>query len=196
MRRPTKAIVEARTVEIFRIMLDGGEAHDLREYVHEQNASNESIWYVGGRKLSHSQIYRYSQRAWRMIAETCRSSRKRLMRKHLAQRRNLIAKSIAAGDLRTALAAMESEARLLRLHDEPSRPAPKVDALPAGTADIVRVLAARLKEIEESKLPASERVRLTATLADSLLRAISVETIDKKAEELAARLDELTNTKK
>lgn len=37
----------------------------------------------------------------------------------MAQRRNLFAKSVSAGDCRTALAVLDSEARLLDLYPRP-----------------------------------------------------------------------------
>ena len=46
------------------------------------------------------------------------------MRRHLAQRRNLYAKAVSAGDVRTALAVLDSEAKMLRLFPTPE------DALP------------------------------------------------------------------
>jgi hypothetical protein len=168
-------------------MCDGGERHDWCEYVHEENTKPDSIWWVGGRRLSESQIYRYSQKAWKLIAETTRGSRKRLLKRHLAQRKNLVAKSIAAGDLRTALAAMESEARLLGLFEPPSK-ATKGDA-PATNADLVKLLANRLKEIEASELPASERVRLTTALASSLMTAIGADVIQGQLAELLDKLE-------
>ena len=66
--------------------------------------------------MSDGQLWRYIGRADRLIAESCRASTKKLLRRHLAQRRNLFAKAVSAGDLRTALAAAQDEARLLNLY--------------------------------------------------------------------------------
>jgi len=49
-------------------------------------------------------------KATAMIAESCRASRKKLLRRHLAQRRNLFAKAVALGDVRAALAVLADEA--------------------------------------------------------------------------------------
>jgi hypothetical protein len=57
-----------------------------------------------------------------------------------------------------------------------------------GTADVVRVLAVRLRGLDASDLPAAEKARLTAALADTLLRAIGVDVIDKRLEALQAVL--------
>jgi hypothetical protein len=57
-----------------------------------------------------------------------------------------------------------------------------------GTSDVVQILAGRLQQIDAADLPAGEKARLTATLADALLRAIGVEVIDKRLEALQAVL--------
>jgi hypothetical protein len=62
------------------------------------------------------------------------------------------------------------------------------DASPLGTADVVRLLAARLRQVDAAELPAGEKARLTATLADALLRAIGVDVLDKRLEALQAVL--------
>jgi len=59
---------------------------------------------------------------------------------------------------------------------------PAADPAPAGTADVVAILAARLRQIDQSELLAADKARLTAVLADSLLRAIGVDVIDKRLE--------------
>jgi len=68
-------------------------------------------------------------------------------------------------------------------------PAPSPgEAAPSGTADVVATLAARLQQIDQSELPAGEKARLTALLAESLLRAIGVDVIDKRLEAMHAVL--------
>jgi hypothetical protein len=62
------------------------------------------------------------------------------------------------------------------------------DASPMGTADVVKLLAARLRQIDAAELPTVEKSRLTATLADALLRAIGVDVLDKRLEALQAVL--------
>jgi hypothetical protein len=61
-------------------------------------------------------------------------------------------------------------------------------ASPMGTADVVQVLAGRLRQVDEADLPTAEKSRLTATLADALLRAIGVDVLDKRLEALQAVL--------
>jgi hypothetical protein len=190
MKKPTKAEVNARIEEILRIRLDGAELWDIREYVREMEGKEGSPW-KSDKPLSDSQLYRYIARTDRLIAESCRSSRKRLMRRHLAQRRNLFAKAVNTGDLRTALAVAADEARLLRLYDDPPTKPPKGD-LPTSPTAVVTILAARLASIDQATLPAGEHARLTAAVADALLRAVGVADLESQLSEIMERLDRLT----
>jgi hypothetical protein len=117
--KPTKAIVAQRVEEVLRIRLDGAEFWDVREYAREKEAEAGSAWELpaGGKPLSDGQLWRYIARADKLIAESCRASWKKLLRRHLAQRRNLFAKAVAQGDVRAALAVLDSEAKLTGLFD-------------------------------------------------------------------------------
>jgi hypothetical protein len=116
--KPTKAEVQMRTEEILRIRLDGAEMWDVREYVREKERELGSLWELppAEKPMSDSQLWRYIARADTLIAESCRASRKKLFRRHLAQRRNLYAKAVSAGDYRTALAIARDEGELLALY--------------------------------------------------------------------------------
>jgi transposase-like protein len=57
-----------------------------------------------------------------------------------------------------------------------------------GTGDVVMLLAERLRQVDAAELPTAEKARLTATLADALLRAIGVDVLDKRLEALQAVL--------
>jgi hypothetical protein len=57
-----------------------------------------------------------------------------------------------------------------------------------GTADVVRLLADRLEQLDAANLATPEKARLTATLADAMLRAIGVDVLDKRLEALQAVL--------
>ena len=59
---------------------------------------------------------------------------------------------------------------------------------PVNSADVVRLLANRLQQLDRSELPTAEKARLTATLSDALLRALGVDVIDKRLEALQAVL--------
>jgi hypothetical protein len=62
------------------------------------------------------------------------------------------------------------------------------EASPMGTADVVQLLAGRLRQVDQAELPTAEKSRLTASLADTLLRAIGVDVLDKRLEALQAVL--------
>jgi hypothetical protein len=46
------------------------------------------------------------------------------------------------------------------------------------------MLATRLRQLEGADLPTAEKSRLTATLADALLRALTVDELNKRMEAL------------
>jgi hypothetical protein len=56
------------------------------------------------------------------------------------------------------------------------------------TGDVVKLLATRLQQVDRAELATAEKSRLTAALADALLRAIGVEVLDKRLEALQAVL--------
>src|SRR2546421_11364180 len=100
MSRATKEQVEARVTDLLRILLDGAEAGwDLCEFVREKEAEEGSYWHVaeGAKPLSYSQIRRYVEKAEKLIARSCRTSRKKLLGQHQAVRRNLEAKAVFPG---------------------------------------------------------------------------------------------------
>jgi hypothetical protein len=116
--KATKAQIRLRIDEILRIRLDGAEFWDVCEYVREKEKEAGTPWTVpeGGKPLSEGTLCRYIGRADKLITESCQASRKKLLRRHLAQRRNLYAKAVSAGDFRTALAAARDEAELQGLY--------------------------------------------------------------------------------
>jgi hypothetical protein len=62
------------------------------------------------------------------------------------------------------------------------------EASPMDTGEVARVLAARLRQVGQSELGTGEKARLTATLADALLRAIGVDLLAGRLEALEAVL--------
>src|SRR5262249_47926914 len=106
-----------------------------------------------GKPLSDGQLWRYIRRADQMIAESCRASRRKLLRRHLAQRRNLYAKAVSAGDYRTALAVVRDEAELQGLYADlrvkvggDKESPPKVDAGVRVTMEDRLQLITRLRD--------------------------------------------------
>jgi hypothetical protein len=132
--RATPATIQRRVQAVLQIRLDGAEGWDVRQYVAEKQAAGEAPWTVdeGGKQLSERQIRRYVEQADALIAESCRTSRKRALRRHMAQRRNLYARAVQAGDLRTALAVLTDLAKLQGLY-----PADRVEATHTETGRLV-----------------------------------------------------------
>jgi transposase-like protein len=84
--------------------------------------------------------------------------------------------------LRAAIAVIDRASGAGR-HAEVLDSDPQLPELAAlGTADLVKLLSARLQQLDAAELPTGEKSRLTATLADSLLRTIHVDVIDKRLE--------------
>lgn len=55
-------------------------------------------------------------------------------------------------------------------------------------AEVVQILTARLRQLDAAQLPAAEKSRLTATLADAILRALDKDELCKRMEALEAVL--------
>lgn len=67
-------------------------------------------------------------------------------------------------------------------------PEPAAEQHSVSTTDVVTLLGKRLQRLDQSALTTLEKSRLTATLADALLRAIGVDVIDKRLEALQSVL--------
>jgi hypothetical protein len=116
--RVSEALTERRVGELLRIRLDGAEWWDICEFVREKEQEAGSAWHLadGESPLSHSQIRRLLAKADAEVQASHVRSRRKLVRSHLAQRRNMYAKAMLAGDIRTALACKKDEAEMLGLY--------------------------------------------------------------------------------
>jgi hypothetical protein len=114
-----KATVQARIEDLARIILDGAMPFQIGPYVSEREQAGEPPWTIpeDGKPLCSRHIRRLVRRAETLIAETVRTNRKNLLHRHLAQRRRLFRMAVAADDVRTALAVLDSEAKLAGLWD-------------------------------------------------------------------------------
>jgi hypothetical protein len=63
------------------------------------------------------------------------------------------------------------------------------EAVSMNTTEVVEMLSARLRQLDTADLPVEEKARLTATLTDAFLRAISVDDLNKRMEALEAVLN-------
>jgi len=90
--------------------------------------------------------------------------------------------------VRAAVALLEHAGRGLAAADVLHGEQEAGDASAMGTADVARLLAGRLRQVGAADLPTAEKARLTAMLADALLRAITVDVLDKRLEAVQAVL--------
>jgi hypothetical protein len=113
-----KATVQARIEDIARVILDGAMPFQIGPYLSAQEQAGEPPWKLaeGAKPLSSRHIRRLVRRAEALIAEAARTNRKRLLQRHLAQRRALYARAVQSGDVRAALACARDEAELLGLY--------------------------------------------------------------------------------
>ncbi len=120
--KATKAIVARRVEEVLRIRLDGAEFWDVLQYVAEKQKAGEAPWTLeeGEKPLAERTIWWYIQQADQLLKETFRkeAGRKRLIRRHVAQRRRLYAGAVSQADFRCALSILDSEAKLCGLFDD------------------------------------------------------------------------------
>src|SRR5438105_990841 len=112
--------VQQRTDELVMIRLDGAQFWDVVQYVSEKATEAGSCWEVkaGGKALSERQLRNYLRKADALILASVKQKRSKAIRRHLAQRANLYAKAVNAGDVRTALAVLQDEAQLRGLYPE------------------------------------------------------------------------------
>lgn len=122
--RPTDPIVQQRIAEVLRLRLDGAEAYDVRHYIAEKEAAAEVPWIIpeDGSPLSERQIRSYIQSADAQVGATIRRSSATDLRRHIALRRNLYRRALAAEDYRAAQSILADLAKLLDLY-----PAAKVN---------------------------------------------------------------------
>src|SRR5262245_44540262 len=102
-----RATVAKRVEEVLQLRLAGAEVWDILQYAAEQ----EPPWNVGER-----QIRNYIAAGDKLLEQSLEKDRERLLNRHLAQRRALLARCLAVADFKTALAVIKDEADLLNLY--------------------------------------------------------------------------------
>jgi hypothetical protein len=88
--------------------------------------------------------------------------------------------------IRAATALLEQAFRGLADADVLQGERQSEEAAKMNPADLVQMLSARLRQLDTANLPTGEKSRLTATLTDALLRALTVDELGKKIEALEA----------
>ena len=104
-KKSTAATVAGRVDAVLARRTAGATLTDIRAY------AGENRWGV-----SDSQLRKYIAHADRVLRPRRGKARKTVLAMHLARRTAIYARALAAGDLRTALAALTDEAKLLGLY--------------------------------------------------------------------------------
>jgi hypothetical protein len=104
-KKSDQAEIAARVQQVLTLRLDGAEIWDIVQY------ASENAWGVGER-----QVRNYMARAMELIAKSLEQDRPKLLGEHIARRRNLYARAVTTGELRTALSCLQDEADLLGLY--------------------------------------------------------------------------------
>jgi hypothetical protein len=140
-RKCTKAEHQRRVAEVLRLRLGGAEYPDILQY----SSAPDQNWQVGDR-----QIRNYIRSADERCKAYFDAKADHLLSRHLLQRRQLYAHSLAAGDFRTALAVLQDEAKLERLYgpDKVALTDPTgEEAWDANDADINAIIEAALARL-------------------------------------------------
>jgi hypothetical protein len=104
--KASRAEVAERVAEVLRIRIDGAQFHDVVAYAKEK-----------GWNVSERQAGRYLAQADELLAKRRERSRNRSIGLHLARREGLYARALNAADYRTALAVLDSTAKLQNLFE-------------------------------------------------------------------------------
>lgn len=106
-KKSQSVIVAQRVEDVLRLRIDGAMFADIRDF------AVQSQWGV-----SDSMLKKYIQKADDLLKERTEKSRGKATRMHVARREGVFARALSAGDLRTALAALDSTAKLQGLFED------------------------------------------------------------------------------
>jgi hypothetical protein len=131
--RVCKAEMSRRVHEVFRLLLQGANFLDVKDYARsEDQADGKTPWNVSDKTL-----HRMIRRAHVLLAEYAERDRGKLMAKSLARREFIYARAVQAGDYRAALRAADSQDALLGMFPSKSRPQPAPASDTAGLVEEV-----------------------------------------------------------
>lgn len=119
MSKASRATVLLRVEDMTRLLLSGYETWDIRPYIAQHAGSPESPWRTrDGLPLCRRSVSRYQMIARAKIMQDAAEGRADALRRHVKERRMLYRDCVANGDQRTALAILDSLARLQGLTPE------------------------------------------------------------------------------
>jgi hypothetical protein len=122
-----KATVLQRVEEVLELRLLGAGLPDIRRYASEQ----QPAWSVSDRQLQ-----RYIQASDKQLAQTVDKDSERLLNLHIAQRRALYARCMAANDFSNARAVLKDLAELENLYPPKKIEASGPNGGPIPTANV------------------------------------------------------------
>ena len=165
--KATKVQSQRRVDDLAIFRVQGAEFRHIREYVTEKERVPESPWFLmdGQKPMSDAQLRRYVSRADKQIADDLRSTRRLRLGRHIAQRRHLYLEALAIGDIRTALAVLESEAKMLGLRPAKDGAVGILNVVQAGSAATNGNSPKTIKEIY-AKLPTEQVLALMQMLGE------------------------------
>ncbi|HEY3788467.1 MAG TPA: hypothetical protein VGL71_06410 [Urbifossiella sp.] len=137
-RKADAATIQGRIDEVLRIRIDGAAFHDVQQYSAEKGWGGKP-----GEGLSERQIREYMGRADKMLADRQEQRRRLIIGQHLARRDSLYARAVNAADHRTALAVLDSTAKLQGLFTD-ERQLRELAKLAASQGEQIRELQRRL----------------------------------------------------
>lgn len=131
--------IRIRQEELLRILLDGAETWDVREYIREKEKDATSAWFLkkGQQPLSDAQMWNYLRRVREQIRESCKAEREDMVALGMAQRRSLYARAVAQADVKAALAVLKDIAELAGLYPDKD----------AELKDMIRTLTAKTEAL-------------------------------------------------
>lgn len=141
-------VVQARVSDILRLRLAGCRRWDILQYVADQEKVSGGPWSLkaGETPMGTRNVEVYISRADKALRETSEKKRKDARARHLAQRRFLYARAVAANENANALAVLKDEADLMGLY--PPKKTASTDskgrdkAPEAGPLDIIAAIIA------------------------------------------------------
>lgn len=150
--KSTKGEIRRRVEQVMKIILFGGEFHDIREYAEQTDEATGRPW--GVKKTA---LWVYQQRAYDLIEKQMEPRREKVFARHIQQRRQMFALAMEAGDLSTALQIAKDEADLHGLYPAAAKPGGE------GNTNVnvyVDARGTRITVEEFERLPLEDRIRI------------------------------------
>src|SRR5262249_45881590 len=109
--KATREQIRQRVALIMKIRLLGAGLADIQEFCKQEDPETGRPW-----KVSRRTVYRYIEASEKLIAHEAKRNPEKHFTEHLARRRMMYARAMEQGDIRTALAVAQDEARLRGLY--------------------------------------------------------------------------------